>query len=91
MRLYGRHRNRTGGDSAMLKDTKHDERLDRLIAPDALEGLYAAALWAASEKRGIPPDKAGPSIRLEALQKLYRAAYVRGRREALEKMADDGK
>lgn len=91
MRLYGCHWGRAGGDPEMLKDAKHDERLDRLIAPDALEGLYAAALWAASEKRGIPPDKAGPSIKLEALQKLYRAAYDRGRREAFEKMADDGK
>ena len=91
MRRYGYHRGRAGGDSAMLKDTKHDERLDRLITPDTLQGLYAAALWAASEKRGIPPEKAGPSIKLEALQKLYRAAYERGRKEALEKMADDGK
>lgn len=75
----------------MIKDHKHDERLDRLIAPDTLEGLYAAALWAASEKRGIPPDKAGPSIKLEALQRLYRAAYDRGRREANDRLDDDGK
>ena len=75
----------------MLKDSEHDERLDRLIAPDTLEGLYAAALWAASEKRGIPPNKAGPSVKLEALQRLYRVAYDRGRREAYNRMDDDGK
>ena len=75
----------------MTFDGNRDTRLDKLITPEVVAGLYDAAIWAATAKRGIPPDKAGPSLRAEALQKLYSVAYERGRREERLRLADDGK
>lgn len=75
----------------MINHPEHDERLDRLISPDAVEGLYTAALWAVAARRGVPPDRVGPSGRTEALQRLYRAGFERGVREERSRYTDDGK
>lgn len=75
----------------MVRDSDHDERLDSLITPECVEGIFSAALWAAAAKRGIAPNEDSAFLRREALQRLYKAGFDRGRRETLSRLADDGK
>lgn len=75
----------------MFNDPERDKRLDKIIEPEAVEALFSAAIWAAAARRGIPPDEKVPSIRREALQKLYKAGFERGKRYERDRTADDGK
>lgn len=75
-----------------MRDADRDERLNALIEPEAAEALYSACVWTVCARRGIPSaDNPSPSIRREAYQRLYRAGYLRGRKEERAHMADDGR
>lgn len=75
----------------MLNDPERDKRLDKIIEPEAVEALFSAAIWAAAARRGILPDEKVPSLRREALQKLYKAGFERGVRQERSRYTDDGK
>ena len=68
-----------------------DRRLDPIITPEQAETLFASCLLCVAARRGVPPDVKVPSQHTEALQRLYRCGYERGKKEALAALADDGK
>lgn len=68
-----------------------NERLDRVIKPEQAEALFSAAIWAAAARRGAIADERVPSLRAEALQRIYFAGFERGRKEERSLLADDGK
>lgn len=77
----------------MKVETPHDrsERLDAVISAEAASALFEAALWSAAVRRGAKADERNPSIKSEALQRLYYAGVQRGRKEERLHQMDDGK
>lgn len=68
-----------------------DRTLDELLTAEQAETLFKACVFAVGARRNVPPDATIPSQHTEAVQRVYKAGFDRGRREALAIQADDGK